>query len=88
MGSTTTEVRTFPKFSKDLLVLGEGSYGDWRDEFAKNGCVVIKNVISKEKAEYYCQKQIDWLKSFNLGFDDKDETTWTQDNLPIAFKGG
>jgi hypothetical protein len=65
-----------------------GPYGDWRDEFHKYGCVVIKNVISKERAEYYQKKQLEWLHNFELGFDENDSETWTADHLPISFKGG
>ncbi len=62
-------------------------YNDWRDEFHKNGCVVIKNVISPERAQYYCDKQIAWLKKFELGFDEKNPDTWTAEHLPVSFKG-
>ncbi|KAJ5464780.1 uncharacterized protein N7458_000466 [Penicillium daleae] len=62
--------------------------GDWRDEFHKYGCVVIKNVISPERAEYYREKQIQWLKNFDLGFDERDESTWKEAHLPVSFKGG
>ncbi|PSK42887.1 Pentatricopeptide repeat-containing protein [Elsinoe australis] len=87
MSATTTEtMATAPTL--DLMTFEDKAYGDWRDEFHKYGCCVIKNVISKERAQYYCQKQIDWLKSFELGFDEKNPETWTQDHLPIAFKGG
>ncbi|KAH8900322.1 Clavaminate synthase-like protein [Thozetella sp. PMI_491] len=73
----------------DLMEFDESRvYGDWRDEFHKYGCVVIKNVIDKEKAAYYCQKQIEWLKKFDLGFDETDPSTWTADHLPVSFKGG
>lgn len=73
---------------KDLVDFSDRHYGDWRDEFHKNGCVVIKNVISPEKAKYYCDKQVQWLKNFELGFDEKDESTWTAEHLPVSFKGG
>jgi hypothetical protein len=85
------EQRTFAaKFeTKDLVTFDENRvYGDWRDEFHKNGCVVIKNVISPEKAKYYADKQIEWLKKFDLGFDENDSSTWTADHLPVSFKGG
>lgn len=74
--------------SKDLLEHDGKSFGDWRDGFHRDGIAIIKNVISPEKAEYYRQKQIEWLQSFNLGFDPNDKSTWTQDHLPVSFKGG
>lgn len=86
--STTTTQTTNATTSKDLMTFEAKEYGDWRDEFHKYGCVVIKNVISRERAQYYCDKQIEWLKKFELGFDEKDESTWTADHLPVSFKGG
>ena len=82
-----SETQTFPK-SNDLLVFSGETYGDWRDEFHKNGCVLIKNVITPERAQYYRRKQLDWLHKFDLGFDENDESTWTAEHLPVSFKGG
>ncbi len=59
-----------------------------RDEFHKYGCVLIKNVLSKERAQYYVDKQIEWLKNFDLGFDETKPETWNADHLPVSFKGG
>jgi len=67
---------------------GTKQYGDWRDEFHKTGVAVVKGVVTPERAAYYRQKQVEWLQSFGLGFDPNDESTWTQDHLPVAFKGG
>ncbi|KAL4878102.1 hypothetical protein BJY04DRAFT_230001 [Aspergillus karnatakaensis] len=72
---------------KDLVDFSGRTYGDWRDEFHKNGCVVLKSVISPSRAQYYCDKQIQWLKNFDLGFDETNESTWTADHLPVSFKG-
>ena len=91
--STTTTVEPTQTVAarfetKDLVEFDPNTvYGDWRDEFHKNGCVLIKNVISPEKAQYYCDKQIEWLKKFDLGFDENDESTWTAEHLPVSFKG-
>ncbi|KAL0259552.1 hypothetical protein SLS55_005289 [Diplodia seriata] len=74
--------------SKNLLEHDGTTYGDWRDDFHRDGVAIIKNVITPEKAEYYRQKQIEWLQSFGLGFDPNDKSTWTQDHLPVSFKGG
>jgi hypothetical protein len=75
--------------TKNLVEFDENAvYGDWRDEFHKNGCVLIKGVISPERAAYYAEKQIQWLKNFELGFDPENPETWTADHLPVSFKGG
>ncbi|KAJ4330444.1 hypothetical protein N0V87_009991 [Didymella glomerata] len=64
------------------------TYGDWRDDFHRDGCAIIKGVVSPERAEYYKAKQIEWLQNFGLGFDPNDKSTWTKDHLPVSFKGG
>lgn len=48
---------------KDLFTQDGTVYGDWRDGFHMTGCVVVKKVISPERAAYYRQKQIEWLQS-------------------------
>lgn len=95
MSSTQTETVTetvspLAKFStpKDLVDFSGMTFGDWRDEFHKNGCVVLKGVIPPEKAQYYREKQLKWLHNFELGFDENDESTWTAEHLPVSFKGG
>ena len=57
------------------------TYGDWRDEFYAKGYIVLKNAIPKDRALYYRNKMIDWLGSFDNGFDINDESTWTKENL-------
>ncbi|CAG8257229.1 unnamed protein product [Penicillium salamii] len=69
--------------SKKLLT---GPYGDWRDDLQSQGYAVIKNVIDSEKAQYYQQKALDWLSSFNPAFKLDDPTTWVNENLPIQSK--
>ncbi|KAI7720168.1 hypothetical protein KC322_g1852, partial [Hortaea werneckii] len=97
MATTQTETQNDAKTytfatqyeTKDMVDFDESrTYGDWRDEFHKKGCVLIKGLLSKEKAEYYRQKQLQWLKNFELGFDENDRSTWNGDHLPVSFKGG
>jgi len=95
MSATQTETVTIapPPASryaqpKDLVDFSGVKFGDWRDEFHKNGCVILKGVITPERAEYYRKKQLQWLHNFELGFDEKDESTWTAEHLPVSFKGG
>jgi hypothetical protein len=54
----------------------------------EKGYVVLKNVVSEERALYYRQKMLDWLGSFDNGFDIQDRSTWTEENLPWSFKNG
>jgi len=92
MSTTQTETQTenVSRFSKpkDLVDFSGMKFDDWRDEFHKNGCVVLKNVITPERAAYYQEKQLKWLHNFELGFDENDESTWNADHLPVSFKGG
>ncbi|KAL3483011.1 hypothetical protein BJX62DRAFT_231273 [Aspergillus germanicus] len=63
-------------------------HGDWLDTFNEKGYVVLKNVVSKDRAQYYREKMLEWLGSFDTGFDINDRTTWTEENLPWSFKNG
>lgn len=63
-------------------------YGDWRDDFFRDGYVVIKNAISKDKAASYQGDALTWLEGFNLGFDRNDKSTWTKKHVPQSWKGG
>jgi len=62
------------------------SYGDWRDDFFKNGYAVIKSVVTPEKAKSYQNKALDWLMSFDSGIDLNDRSTWKKDRFPSSFK--
>jgi hypothetical protein len=77
-----------PDTGVDLIRHDGTTYCDWRDDFHRDGFAIVKNVITPERAEYYKQKQIEWLQSFGLGFNPNDESTWTQEHLPVSFKGG
>jgi hypothetical protein len=61
-------------------------YGDWRDDFYKNGYAVIKHAVSEAKAKAYQDRALEWVQSFNLGLDLKDPSTWTKEHLPQSFK--
>lgn len=72
-----------PDTGVDLIQHNEKiAYGDWRDDFHRDGFAIVKGAITPERAEYYRNKQIEWLQSFGLGFDPNDEDTWTADHLP------
>ncbi|RAK80590.1 MFS transporter [Aspergillus fijiensis CBS 313.89] len=63
-------------------------YGDFRDEFFRNGYAVIKGALTPERAQEYQSRALDWLESFGLGFDRHDKSTWKKENLPQSWKGG
>ena len=61
---------------------------DWLDDFYREGYVVIKGAIPKERAEKYQSEALDWLEGFGLGFDRNDKSTWKKENVPQSWKGG
>ncbi|CZR57791.1 uncharacterized protein PAC_07680 [Phialocephala subalpina] len=90
MSATQIQTYTTTKEDPGLLKLYQNAaatqFGDWRDDFFKNGYAVIKNVIMPEKAKSYQDRALDWLLSFDLGLDLKDTSTWNQKHLPKSFK--
>jgi hypothetical protein len=91
MSTTTTESANPSLAAQEKIEVDftpKEHYGDWRDEFHREGCIIIRNAVSPERAQYYVDKQIEWLKNFELGFDEKDESTWTAEHLPVSFRGG
>ncbi|KAK0469644.1 uncharacterized protein EV420DRAFT_1616195 [Desarmillaria tabescens] len=77
----------FPPF-KYANLLDEANFGDWRDELAIHGYVVVKGAVTPEKALEYRDRAFSWLESFGLGFDRNDESTWKNEHLPVHIKGG
>ena len=63
-------------------------HGDWRDDLFRDGFVVVKGVIGKEKANYYVDQMFKWIERFPFGFDREDRSTWTPEHLPTHTKGG
>jgi len=61
----------------------------WLKDFQRDGFVVVKGVVSKEKAlSYYAPAAEAWLEGFNLGYKRDDPSTWKVDNLPRHNHGG
>jgi hypothetical protein len=40
----------------------DATYGDWRDDLARDGYAVIKGAIPKERALGYADKMYSWLE--------------------------
>lgn len=38
------------------------TYGDWRDDLARDGYAVIKGAIPKERADNYADRMFSWLE--------------------------
>ncbi|GFZ51167.1 hypothetical protein JCM24511_08925 [Saitozyma sp. JCM 24511] len=63
-------------------------FGDWRDDLARDGFVILRGVVPPERAEAYRQRAFDWIENVGLGFDRNDPNTWKQDCMPVMKKGG
>lgn len=86
MSATVTETKS-TTLMPSLETNSQIQYGDWRDDFFKQGYYVFKNAVSADKAtNYYYEKALSWLESFENDFDLKNPETWTKDNLPQSFK--
>ncbi|KAH8929797.1 hypothetical protein BT69DRAFT_1276014 [Atractiella rhizophila] len=72
----------------DDPLVREGTFGDFRDQLRKDGYCIVPGVISPEKAQYYVNRTMQWLKDFKLGFDPDNRETWTADNLPLHGPSG
>lgn len=64
------------------------TFGDFRDDFFRDGFAIIKGAVPQERAAEYKSAALDWLESFNIGFDRNDRSTWKKENVPQNFKGG
>jgi len=77
-----------PSATSFAKTLSKSKYGDFRDDFFRDGFVVIKGAVPKDRASVYQNEALNWLESFNIGFDKNDRTTWKKENLPQSWKGG
>lgn len=87
MAPSRTEAPKTVTVSSDKLN-SRAEYGDFRDDFYRDGYAVIKGALTKDRAKEYQAKALDWLESFPLGFDRNDISTWKKENLPQSWKGG
>ncbi|KAL1895716.1 hypothetical protein Sste5346_005188 [Sporothrix stenoceras] len=90
--STSTLNNLVPKPSGPHRLYEEKgiTYGDWRDELARDGFVVVKGAVPKERAEKYADDILTYLEEFagGLGFKRDDPSTVKESNLPIINEKG
>jgi len=60
----------------------------WMKDLMRDGFVLVKGVITPEKAAEYVNQGEDWLEGFNLGYKRDDPSTWDVKSLPKHIKGG
>ncbi|KAH7346888.1 phytanoyl-CoA dioxygenase [Rhexocercosporidium sp. MPI-PUGE-AT-0058] len=56
----------------------------WLSDLQKDGYVVVRNVIPRERAIAYQQKAFDWISTLRPGFDVNNPDTWIKKNLPFV----
>jgi hypothetical protein len=66
MISTATKTASFTlKGTEESAMKIDGSatsFGDWRDDLARDGYVVIKGAIPRDRADQYADKMYSWLE--------------------------
>ncbi|KAH6687381.1 hypothetical protein F5X68DRAFT_239941 [Plectosphaerella plurivora] len=65
-------------------------HGDWRDDLIRDGYVVIKGAIPRERADKYADDFLSLLENFagGKGFKRDDPSTIKEENLPIITEKG
>lgn len=79
--STPPPSYEIPSFPYKSLLKG-GPLGDWRDDFERDGYVVVP-AIPREKALQYRERAFDWLEAAGHGFKRGDPSTFKQEHLPL-----
>ncbi|KAJ4298140.1 hypothetical protein N0V90_006039 [Kalmusia sp. IMI 367209] len=71
-----------PHYENEPTVDETVTAGDWRDELFRDGYVVVKGVLSDQKAQSYVDGMFQWLESFPYGFKADDVSKWGEKYLP------
>ncbi|KAH7398788.1 hypothetical protein DE146DRAFT_504849 [Phaeosphaeria sp. MPI-PUGE-AT-0046c] len=77
-----------PHYENEPKIDTTTATGDWRESLFRDGFVVVKGVLSQEKAKSYQDRMFEWLETFPYGFSAQDQSTWTKEHLPEHMKGG
>lgn len=75
-----------PHFENEPTIAVDDAFGDWRDTLIEDGFVVLKGVLSPDKAQSYVDRMYKWLESFPYGFKRDDPSTWRPECLPNNIK--
>ena len=75
-----------PHYENEPLIDTNVTTGDWRDQLFRDGYVVVKGVITPEKAQTYVDRMFQWLETFPYGFKANDPSTWGEECLPAHIK--
>ncbi|PKS11392.1 hypothetical protein jhhlp_003155, partial [Lomentospora prolificans] len=88
---TETATATTLPVSTNIRMKVDGTdptFGDWRDDLARDGYAVVKGAIPEERALHYADKMYSLIESFGLGYDRNDPSTVHPDKLPIINEKG
>ncbi|KAJ9615901.1 hypothetical protein H2200_001978 [Cladophialophora chaetospira] len=77
--TVTASTRVYSPFKLSTSTSTE----DWLDQLETQGYAVVKGAIPPDRAQYYQQKAIEWLQSFDPALDPNDPSTWKNANLPF-----
>lgn len=75
-----------PHYENEPKIDTTTATGDWRESLFRDGYVVVKGVLSPEKAKSYQDRMFEWLETFPYGFNAQDQSTWTKEHLPEHMK--
>jgi hypothetical protein len=75
-----------PHYENEPKIDTHAATGDWRESLFRDGFVVVKGVLSPEKAKSYQDRMFEWLETFPYGFKASDPSTWTKEHLPEHMK--
>ncbi|KAH8662227.1 hypothetical protein BX600DRAFT_414273 [Xylariales sp. PMI_506] len=79
-----------PAGPNKLFAQEDVTYGDWRDDLHRDGFVVVKGAIPKDRAAEIGEEMYNYLETFagGLGFKRDDPSTWTLEHLPVITEKG
>lgn len=52
-----------PSGPNRLFAQPRQSFGDWRDDLLRDGYVVVKGAVPRERADKYADQMYDWLET-------------------------
>lgn len=64
----------------------DATFGDWRDDLARDGYAVVKGAIPKERAEKYADQMYGWLEGLSVPTCKirRDDTSCSQPSATLA----
>ena len=75
-----------PHYEDEPKIDTSATTGDWRESLFRDGFVVVKGVLSSQKAQHYRERMFQWLETFPYGFKADDAETWGKEHLPEHMK--